>query len=96
MLLSGDRARALRWGVTAAAPYILHITFLLLALGSWAPQSGGALATSFQWLPYRGWWGLAEFGLNQFLLVSTLIVLIAVLPSLVGVYLAGRRVVDGR
>ena len=96
LLLRGDRRRAVVWGTIAAAPYLTYITFLRLALGSWAPQSGGALATSFQWLPYRGWWGLAQFGLDQFLLISALIVPLAILPSLIGIYLAGQSIVGGQ
>lgn len=92
LFLTGERKRSIRWGLIAIVPYSIWVVVLRIALGAWAPQAGGALATGFQWLPYRGWWGLASIQPENFALVSALIVPLAIVPSVFGILLATDQV----
>ena len=45
------------WGILVLLPFAAWQIFLRFWLGSWGLGSGGALSSSFELIPYHGWWG---------------------------------------
>lgn len=92
-LLRGRRwRRAALLMAIVAAPFLAWQIALLAWLGTPGIGSGGALATPFEIIPYRGVWRIAtEGGWLVFLVLGVLLVLpAAVLPSLWGLWRAAR------
>lgn len=70
-------------GLLMGLPFILWQIVLLGRYGSVGVGSGGALATSFEWIPLGGFLRiLTEGGLTIFLVYGSIIFLFAVLPTL--------------
>lgn len=88
--------RGLGWGALVAAPFVLWQIVLRLWLGEWGIGSGGALSTSFQWIPFRGWWTMASFDLRAFALMSLFVVPLALAPALLSLIAALRRLACGQ
>jgi hypothetical protein len=72
----------LRLSIIAGGPFVIWQIVLYGWLGQFGLGSGGALATSFEIIPYNGVWRLASDGLAVFLVLGLLIIPAAVLPSL--------------
>jgi hypothetical protein len=53
-------------------------------LGEWGVNSGGARASSFELIPFRGWWGYPYNDSSIFLLLSIFILLVALIPAMAG------------
>ncbi|MBI4498854.1 MAG: hypothetical protein HY689_13260 [Chloroflexi bacterium] len=83
-------------GVMAVAPFVLWQVALRAQFGQFGIGSGGALATPFEWVPLRGWWSLVSARPGAFLLLSLIMVPMAVMPALVGLWLALRDVAQRR
>jgi hypothetical protein len=84
----------IEWAVIVGAPFAAWQVILRAWLGAWGVGSGGALATLFEWIPYRGLWSLELSNLK----VAALIVLaisMALLPALLALVVALRDVLQG-
>jgi hypothetical protein len=76
--------RGLVWGLGVGFPFGLWQIFLRLWLGEWGVNSGGARASSFELIPFRGWWGYPYNDSSIFLLLSIFILLVALIPAMAG------------
>ncbi len=67
-----------------------------IVLWQWFGQlgigSGGALATPFEIIPLRGLWSLAFLDVRVFLLFAAIMIPLAVIPALLGLWAAVRQV----
>lgn len=96
-LLSQRRWRpALTWVSIPVLPFLGWQTALRLWLGEWGVGSGGALSTPFEWVPFRGWWRMAFYDVQAFVLMSLLIVPLALAPALLSFSAAGLSLVKGK
>jgi hypothetical protein len=57
--------------------------------------SGGALATQFEILPLRGWWGMALHDIPSFLTISVFVIPMVILPAAAGLYCAIKSLSSG-
>jgi len=96
-LLCNQRWRsALLWGGAAVLPFGIWQIVLRLWLGSWGVGSGGLWASPFEWVPYRGWWGMAYTqSPERFILLSLVILLVALVPATLAIA-AGLRAISRR
>ncbi len=90
LLTAGRKRDGLIWGVSAALPFALWQLALALWLGSWGISSGGALATGFELIPFRGWWGFQAKDQPLFILLTVVIWLTALLPALAAIIVSLR------
>jgi hypothetical protein len=65
-------------------------------LGSPGIGSGGAGATGWELLPFRGLWSVGEIDLRMLGLLALVMVPLAVIPSLLSLWAAGRDLWQGR
>lgn len=96
LFLRGSRLRAAAWGIAGLLPFALWQVALRLWLGAWGLQSGGAQASGFEFIPYRGWWGHPLTDLRLFVLLSMVVLLIALLPSAAAIIASLRALWQGR
>lgn len=94
--LDGRRCTALVWGLGAVLPFGLWQIFLRLWLLEWGVQSGGYLATSFELIPFRGWWGYPVYDGAMFVLLSLVVLLMALLPASAAIVASLRALWKGR
>ena len=87
--------RGATWGAIALGPFLLWQAILWGSLGSPGFGSGGALSSSFEILPFRGWWSLALFDLRDFATVSVLVVPMIVVPVVAGLVCAVKSLSNG-
>ncbi len=87
---SGKRRSGLLWGAAAALPFGLWQVTLRLWLGEWGLASGGALATPFEWIPFRGWWGFPSRDQPLFILLTVVVWLTALLPAAAAIVVSLR------
>ncbi len=88
LLLQRRWRSAISLAIIAAVPFVAWQLALIAWLGTAGVGSGGALATSFEIIPYAGVWRIGtEGGLLVFLVLGVLLALpAAVLPSLWGLW----------
>ncbi len=79
------------FAIFAGVPYILWKIVLFTQFNDWGLSAGGAMATTFEWLPYAGWWKLANVTISGFLTISILIVPLVVIPSILAIYISVRQ-----
>jgi len=84
------------WGLGVIIPFGLWQIFLRLWLGEWGVNSGGARASSFELIPFRGWWGYPHTDPNIFILLSIFILLVALIPAMVGLFASLRALWKGQ
>jgi hypothetical protein len=72
------------WGLGVVIPFGLWQVFLRFWLGEWGVSSGGARASSFEIIPFRGWWGYPHTDPKIFILLSIFILLVALIPAMAG------------
>src|SRR5690606_35004764 len=80
--------RLLRLLALVPIPVGLYQLFLWRWLGSPGIGSGGAGATPFTFVPLGGWLQIAEVNLTVFLILSMILVPMAIVPALAGLFLA--------
>jgi len=80
----------IEWAVIVGAPFIALQVLLRVWLGEWGVGSGGAMATPFEWIPYRGLWSLAAINARAFALIALIVAPIALLPGLAALVAALR------
>jgi hypothetical protein len=78
------------WGWGVVLPFGLWQIFLHFWQGAWGVQSGGAMASDFDFIPFHGWWGFHPKEISSFVLLSIVIVAIAIAPVGLGI-VAGLR-----
>lgn len=95
-LLAARRWRAaLGWTGAVVGPFLAWQIVLYLWLGSWGVGSGGAFATPFEVIPFRGWWIIARFNPAGFLVMSLLVLPLALLPAVFALLTASRALLKG-
>jgi hypothetical protein len=83
------------WTFIIGAPFAALQVFLRVWLGAWGVGSGGALATPFEWIPYRGLWSLAAISVYAFVLIALVIIPMALVPALAALVAALRDMARG-
>lgn len=78
-----------------AVPYILLQLVLWQWLGSPGLGSGGDGATPFPKYPLGGWLEIAQVNSIGFLLISLIIVPMSIIPTIAGLMMSGRDLVNG-
>ena len=81
------------WAVIIGAPFATWQIILRMRLGAWGIGSGGALATLFEVIPYRGLWSLAAVNTRAFALIALIMIPMALLPGLVALIAAVRDMI---
>jgi hypothetical protein len=90
------------WGRSAGlalgvgVPFLAWQGMLWAWLGRPGLGSGGAGATSWEILPYRGLWSVGAVDLRTLALLALVMVPLAVIPSLLGLWATGRDLWKGR
>jgi hypothetical protein len=84
------------WGLGAIIPFGLWQVFLRLWLGEWGVNSGGARASSFELIPFRGWWGYPHTDPKIFILLSIFILLVALIPAMIGLVVGLQALWKGK
>jgi hypothetical protein len=88
--------RAATMAVGVGVPSLAWQGILWAWLGQPGLGSGGAGATGWESLPYRGLWSLATVDVRVLAMLALVAVPLAVLPSLVSLWSAGRDLWRGR
>ena len=88
------RSAGLALGV--GVPFLAWQGMLWAWLGRPGLGSGGAGATSWEILPYRGLWSVGAVDLRTLALLALVMVPLAVIPSLLSLWAAGRDLWRGR
>lgn len=86
-----NNRRALAALSLAALPFVLYQAWLLRWLGAIGLTSGGWMATPFEWIPYMGLWRVATVSVPAFALLATIMLPLAVAPSVWGAAAAVGR-----
>ena len=82
----------IEWAAIVGAPFAAWQVILRVWLGAWGIGSGGALATPFEVIPYRGLWSLAAVNTRAFALIALIMIPAALLPGLVALIAALRDI----
>lgn len=91
-----------RWGELAGMSLGVGLPFLAWQglLWAWMGRpglgSGGAGDTGWEILPFRGLWSVGQIDLRVLALLSLVIVPLAVIPTLLSLWAAGREIAGGR
>jgi hypothetical protein len=91
-LLAGGKRWGAVWGLLTALPFALWQVFLRVWLGSWGVNSGGAFASSFELIPYRGWWGYHTPETLIFILFSIFVLMVALIPATAGIITGIKKI----
>jgi len=87
--------KGILWGFVAILPFAVWQVYLKIWLGEWGIGSGGARASSFEWIPFRGWWGYPHNDSSVFLLLSIFILLVALIPAILGLIVSMKEILKG-
>lgn len=82
--------RLLGFSIVILAPFAIWQIVLWQWFGQFGLGSGGALATPFELVPLRGLWSLAFLNLRVFALLAAIMIPLAVIPALIGLWVSGR------
>ncbi|HZY41174.1 MAG TPA: hypothetical protein VFF59_04150, partial [Anaerolineae bacterium] len=85
--------RAIKLGVVVVTPFVIWQLILRGWFGQFGVGSGGALATPFEIVPLRGLWSIAAIDGRVFLLIAAIMLPLAVIPALIGLW---RMIGDAR
>ncbi len=80
------------WGFGAILPFAIWQVYLKIWLGDWGLGSGGASASSFELIPFRGWWGYPHNDLRLFFLLSVFVLLVALIPAVIGIFISMKAI----
>lgn len=75
---SYPRWRGLLWALLTFLPFAAWQLVIRLWLGEWGVGSGGALSSSFELIPLRGWWVMAMYDVASFAAMSLLVLPLAI------------------
>ncbi len=96
-ILAGKRLRAgLIWGAAALLPFVIWQVILRLWFGSWGIGSGGALASSFELVPFRGLWGYLPRDASLAVPLAVVVLLMALVPATASIVASLRSLWKGR
>ncbi len=87
--------KGILWGFGAILPFAVWQVYLKTWFGDWGIGSGGARASSFEWIPFRGWWGYPQNDPSIFFLLSIFILLVALIPAMVGLIVSMKVILKG-
>lgn len=87
--------KGILWGFGTIFPFAVWQVYLKIWFGEWGIGSGGARASSFELIPFRGWWGYANNDSSIFLLLSIFVLLVALIPATVGVFISLKAILKG-
>ncbi len=96
LLARREWGRSLGLAVGVALPFAAWQVVLWAWLGRPGLGSGGAGATSWEIIPYHGLWSVGAVDLRVLGLLAVVMVPLAVVPSLLGLWAAGRDLFRGR
>lgn len=82
--------------LTGIAPFVVWRLALIYFFQDPEFHSGGAMASSFEWIPYFGWWKTALYAPQYFFTISLLIVPLVILPSFTGLWISIRDLIHGK
>ncbi len=85
----------IEWAVIVGMPFAILQLILRWWLGSWGVSSGGAMATGFEWIPYRGLTSLWAINGRAFVLIALIVVPTALVPALAALVAAVRDLARG-
>ncbi len=91
-----------RWGrlvglsLGVGIPFAAWQVILKAWLGDWGVGSGGAGATGWEILPFRGLWSVGAIDLKVLAILALVMVPLAVIPTLLSLWAAGRDLWHGR
>jgi hypothetical protein len=88
-----------RWAGLAlgvAVPFLAWQGALWAWFGRPGLGSGGAGDTGWEWLPFRGLWSVGAINLRVLVLLALVMVPLAVIPTLLSLWAAGRELWHGR
>jgi hypothetical protein len=96
LLVRREWKRVAGMALGVGVPFATWQLVLWAWLGRPGLGSGGAGATGWEYIPYRGLWSLGAIDLRVLGLLSIVMVPLAVLPSLAGLWAAGKDLYHGR
>jgi len=96
LLLEKRWGESFRLGIAVAIPFVGWQGVLWAWLGQPGIGSGGAMATSFEWLPFMGLWRVAPVSLKAFALLLMIEGPFFVLPAVWAFVASIRRMWHGR
>jgi hypothetical protein len=79
-----------------ALPFLAWQAVLWAWLGSPGVGSGGAGATGWEILPFRGLWSVGAIDMQALALLSLIVVPLTVIPALLSLWATGRDIWQGR
>lgn len=80
----------------AGVPFAAWQVILKVWLGDWGVGSGGAGATGWEVLPFRGLWSVGAIDLKALAILALVMVPLAIIPTLLSLWTAGRDLWRGR
>jgi hypothetical protein len=86
LLINDRKIWGAAWGTLVLLPFVAWQVFLQFWLGNWGLGSGGALASSFELIPYHGWWGYHTPETLIFVFFSIFVLAVALIPATAGIY----------
>ena len=87
---------SISWGFLSVLPFGLWQVYLRLWLGEWGVSSGGASASSFELIPFHGWWGYLSNDLKIFFLLSIFILFVSLIPAIAGLITSLKSIIIGK
>lgn len=91
-----ERRRLIELLVVAVTPFVIWQLILWQWFGQFGVGSGGALATPFEIVPLRGLWSIALIDGRVFVLFAAIMLPLAVIPALIGLWRVWRDARRGR
>jgi hypothetical protein len=77
-------------------PFVAWQVILWTRMGDWGIGSGGAGATGWEILPFRGLWSVGAIDIEALALLALVMIPLTVIPALLSVWAAGRDLWRGR
>lgn len=96
LVVQRDWRRAVALAAGAGVPWIAWQVILWLWLGRPGFGSGGAGATPWEIVPFRGLWSIGAIDLRVLALLALIVLPLAVIPALLALWATGRDLWAGR
>jgi hypothetical protein len=90
-LISRKWAKGYIGAALVLAPFFIWQGVLKNWLGGWGVSPGWAQETPFEILPLKGWWGIALYDFNIFLLMSLVLLPLAIFPAVLALGMSLRE-----
>ena len=89
-------SRAAGLSTIGVVPFLVFQVWLKSVFGSYGVGSGGAMATSFEWIPFLGILRIASYSGLLFLIYLVIFGPFVIYPALVGVYMGFKSAIEGK